>query len=174
MLDISMAYNRHKFLGHEFLTWVWFLIENDHNMIEGLEQETVSLEIGNRIVLENMQNNTVETITIKGDDAGLEEGILALRKGAVVTEMNLVYKVGDQKWQFTVKGESFNMTSLNLPHTGRIESQKDIEGAVIEKVYLYDRVIQLIDNLFKQFITLRVSNDWVKKVVPLIRQWIYS
>jgi hypothetical protein len=174
MLDISMAYNRHKFLGHEFLTWVWFLIENDHNMIEGLEQETVSFEIGNRIVLENMQNNKVETITIKGDDAGLEEGILALRKGAVVTEMNLVYKVSDQKWQFTVKGESFNMASLNLPHTGRIESQKDIEGAVIEKVYLYDRVIQLLDDLFTQFIKLRVSNDWVKKVVPLIRQWIYS
>ena len=174
MLDISTAYNRYKFLGYEFLTWVWFLIENDHERIDGLEQEAVSIEIGNRIVLENMQNNAVETITIKGDDAGLEEGVLALRKGAVVTEMNLVYKVSDQRWQFTLKGESFNMASLNLPYTGKIESQKDIEGAVIEKVYLYDRVMQLIDDLFKQFIKLRVSNDWVKNVVPLIRQWIYS
>ena len=174
MLDISIAYNRYKFLGYEFLTWIWFLTENDHNRLEGVEKEPFCLEIGNRIVLENMHNNTVETITIKGDDAGLEEGILALRKGAVVTEMNLVCKVSDQKWQFTVKGESFNMASLNLPHTGRIETQKDIEGAVIEKVYLYERVFQVIDDLFKQFITLRVSNDWGKNVVPQIKQWIYS
>ncbi|MDY6853099.1 MAG: hypothetical protein SWO11_00105 [Thermodesulfobacteriota bacterium] len=156
------------------MTWIWFLTENDHIKVEGIEKEPFFLEIGNRIVLENIQSNAIETITIKGDDAGLEEGILALRKGAVVTEMNLVYKVSDQKWQFTIKGESFNMSSLNLPHTGRIESQKDREGAVIEKVYLYEKIFQLIDNLFKQFIILRVSNDWGKNVVPQIRQWIYS
>jgi len=43
----------------------------------------------------------VETVTIKGDDAGLEEGLLALRKGAVVSEINLAYKSGEQEWSFT-------------------------------------------------------------------------
>ena len=29
MLDISIAYNRYKYLGHEFLTWLWFIMENE-------------------------------------------------------------------------------------------------------------------------------------------------
>ena len=174
MLDVSVSYNRYRFLGNEFLTWLWFVIEKDQGKITRPEQEMVSLEIGNRIVLENDRKDAVESITIKGDDAGLEEGILALRKGAVVTELNLFYKVGDQAWHFTIKGESLNMASLKVPDTGGIESRKDLEGAVIEKAYLYNEAIRLVDNLFKEFIKGRVSDDWNSKIVPLVRQWIYS
>ena len=172
MLDVSVAYNRYKFIGFEFLTWLWFLIDRDHNKLKKLVPDLVSLEIGNRIVLENHRNETVETITIKGDDAGLEEGILSLKKGAVVTELNLSYKAGDQKWQFTIKGESLNLSSLKTPETAPIESQEDIEGAVMEKTYLYDQVLQLINNLFKYFIQTRVSIDWNKTIVPQLKQWI--
>jgi hypothetical protein len=174
MLDVAVSYNRYKFLGYEYLTWLWFAIEKNQDEITKLEQEPVSLEIGNRIVLVNKQKDTVESITIKGDDAGLEEGILALKKGAVVTELNLSCKTGDQEWRFTVKAESLHMAGLKCPQTGYVESQEDLEGAVLEKVYLYEKAFQLTDNLFKQFIRLRVSEDWDKRVVPLIRQWMYS
>ena len=174
MLDVSLSYNRYKFLGYEFLTWLWFVIEKDFDTVRRLEQELISLELGDRIVLENRRNDAVESITIKGDDAGLEEGILALRKGALVTDLNLSFKAGDQEWRFTVKAESLNILSLKPPHTGSLESQEDLEGAVLEKAYLYDKAIRLTDNLFKHFIKLRVSDDWSKKVVPLVRQWIYS
>lgn len=174
MLDVSVSYNRYKFLGYEFLTWLWFAIEKDQDNIRKLEQEITSLEIGNRIVLENRKKDAVESITIKGDDAGLEEGILALKKGAGVTEINLSYKAGDQEWRFTIKAESLNILSLKPPYTGPIESQEDLEGAVLEKIYLYDRAIQLTDNLFKQFIKLRVSDDWNKKIVSRVKKWIYA
>ena len=174
MLDVAVSYNRYKFLGYEYLTWLWFLIENNQDKISKLNQEPASLQIGNRVVLENRQNDMAESITIKGDDAGLEEGILALRKGAVVTELNLSYETGDQEWRFTVRAESLHIVGLKCPQTGSVESQEDLEGAVLEKLYLYDKAIQLTDNLFKEFITLRVSEDWDKKVVPLMRQWIYS
>ena len=29
MLDLAVAYNRYRFLGDEFLTWLWYTIEND-------------------------------------------------------------------------------------------------------------------------------------------------
>ena len=91
MLDISVAYNRYKFLGDEFLTWLWFSMEKDHDRWSAPENEPFSIDIGNRIVLENRINEAVESITIKGDDAGLEEGILSLKKGCSGngTEFNL-------------------------------------------------------------------------------------
>ena len=68
MLDVSVAYNRYKFLGHEFLTWLWYIIENDRSKLVNEDGEQISLEIGNRIVIENLnQDETVESITIKGN-----------------------------------------------------------------------------------------------------------
>jgi hypothetical protein len=174
MLDVSISYNRYKFLGHEFLTWLWFAMEKDQQRIEGLEQEPVSLRIGNRMVLENRKGDALESVTIKGDDAGLEEGLLALRKGAVVTEMNLLYEAGDNQWQFTIRGESLHLVSFKCPQIGAVETEEDVEGAVLEKAYLYEKAIQLTDKLFKEFIALRVSDEWNKKVVPRVRKWIHS
>ena len=174
MLDVAVAYNRFKFLGDEFLTWLWFIIENDPGYLKDMSPAKPSLEIGNRIVLENRHQQTVESITIKGDDANLEEGILALRKGAVVIEMNLCLKSDDQEWRFTIKGESLNISGFKTPFAGPVDTAEDIEGAVIEKAYLYDQAIKIIDTLFNKFTKTRISNDWQNKVIPLIRKWIYA
>ena len=174
MLDVAVAYNRYKFLGEEFLTWLWFVIEKDQEFIKDFDQDFVGLEVGNRIVFENRSKDSDERITIKGDGASLEEGILALKKGALVTELNMVYRSADISWQFTIKGESLNLSSLNSPNTGLPESEEDLEGVVLEKVYLYNKVLKLLENLFSRFIKIRVSASWQKKEVYRIKDWIHS
>ena len=174
MLDVVVAYNRYKFLGEEFLTWVWFVIEKDQNLIKNFDQDFVGLEVGNRIVFENRRKEAGERITIKGDGASLEEGILALKKGALVSELNLVYTSGELRWQFTIKGESLNISSLNIPKTGLPESTEDLEGVVLEKIFLYDKVLQLLENLYTYFAKLRVSAVWQSKAISGIKNWIQS
>jgi len=174
MLDIAIAYNRYKFLGNEFLTWLWFMIETDQNRLHRYDPDLVSLNIGSRLVLENTRNNAKETITIKGEDANLEEGLLSLKKGAVVTEIHLSYKSGAQHWQFSLKGESLNISNLKMPETGPVETPEDLEGAVIEKAYLMKKVIGLVNNLFSHFVKLRVSDEWRNQTVSRIRKWASS
>ncbi len=174
MLDVAVAYNRYKFLGNEFLTWLWFMIETDQKRLRRYDPDLVSLNIGSRLVLENTQNNTRETVTIKGEDANLEEGLLALTKGAVVTEIHLSYKTGTQHWQFGLKGESLNISNLKLPETGRVETPEDLEGIVIEKAYLVEKVIGLINTLFSHFVKLRLSSNWRNQTVSQIRKWASS
>ncbi|MGD9877544.1 hypothetical protein [Desulfococcus sp.] len=174
MLDIAVAYNRYAFLGYEFLTWLWFVVEKDRDLLTAIEPEMTTLALGNRVVLENRIQEAVESITIKGDDAGLEEGLLALRKGAVVTELNLVYRIGEQEWRVTVKGESFNISNLKTPEIGAIETRDDIEGFLLEKVYLYEKVVRLIDKLYAGFLRYRLSADWNERVLPLLKQWIHE
>jgi hypothetical protein len=174
MLDVAIAYRRYQFLGNEFLTWLWFMIETDQDRLRQYDPDLLSLNIGSRMVLENMRNNAKETITIKGDDANLEEGLVALKKGAVVTEMHLSYKTVGQHWLFSLKGESLNISNLKLPETGPVETPEDLEGVVIEKVYLLEKVIGLVNNLFSQFIKLRVSDTWRNQTVSRIRKWSAS
>lgn len=172
MLDVSVSYNRYKFLGHEFLTWLWYMIETDQGGIQRGAKGASTLSLGNRIMLENRKGDTAETITIMGDEAGLEEGMLALRKGALVTELNLLFRTGDNQWRFTIKGESLHLVGLKGPKTGSVEAQEDLEGAVLEKVYLCQQAVQFMDGVFQQFIVLRVADGWDKKVVPHMKKWI--
>jgi len=172
MLDVAIAYNRYGFLGNEFLTWLWYTLENHSAQLAEIDADLSALEIGNRMVLENRRNEGLETITIKGDDAGLEEGLLALKKGALVTEMNLLYRSGDNTWQFNLKGESLNISSFKTPETAGTETKEDIEGAVLEKIFLYEKVILFVEGAFRHFVGLRISENWDKKIITQIRQWI--
>lgn len=172
MLDIAIAYNRYVFLGNEFLTWIWFVIENDMDMTHQCDAELVDLAVGNRMVLENRLSNGKETITIKGDAAGLEEALLALSKGAVVTEMNLVYKSGPTEWQFSLKGESLSFSGLKLPECASAENKEDIDALVLEKLYLYDKPFQFIDRMYTHFIKLRLSETWRTDTLIQMKRWL--
>jgi hypothetical protein len=171
MLDIAVAYNRYRFLGNEFLTWIWYIIENEDHIIGQCDKEALSLTVGNRMVLENRWANGKETISIKGDAVGLEEGLLVLAKGGAVTEINLIYKSGPLQWQFSLKGESLNFSGIKLPEAGAAEQPEDLEGVVLEKLYLYEKPFQFIDALYRRFIVLRLSEEW-EKIISAMKQWV--
>lgn len=172
MLDIAVAYNRYRFMGNEFLTWLWFTIENDMDTIHSCDPELVDLDVGNRMVLENRLANGKETITIKGDAAGLEEALLALNKGALITDLHLVYKSGTIQWTFSIKGESLAFAGMKLPETGPMESGDDMEGIILEKIYLYEKPFDLIDKLYSTFSKIRLSEQWNSTTLPALKKWI--
>lgn len=172
MLDIAVAYNRYKFIGYEFLTWLWFAIERSPGSLQSQSGDFGSISIGNRIVLENFTRDKTESITIKGDDPNLDAALLSLKNGALVTEINLDYKFNEQEWQFTLKGESFAITNLKTPQRGPVDTLEDTEGAVLEKAYLLEQILQYMDFLFNTFIHLRVSPAWKEKLIPELKNWV--
>jgi hypothetical protein len=172
MLDIATAYNRYKFIGHEFLTWLWYLLENDAQHLGQSEPLPMALVLGKRIVLENPRENHAETVTIKGDYSNFEAGILPLRQGALVTEISLEAKSAEITWEFNLKGESLSVANMRISNIGPIESQEDMEGAVLEKIYLLEKISAFIDSLFESFLNLRVSKQWIERVVPQMQQWL--
>jgi hypothetical protein len=172
VLDISIAYSRYKFLGFEFLTWLWFTLEKYPNTIQHDEFTELSLKIGNRMVIENAFHNSIETVTIKGDDAGLEEGMLALRKGGVITEMNMIAAGDRQQWQFTLKGESLAIAALKIQNEMEPENQEDMEAQVIDRIFTCERIVDWIYHLFNQFIKLRLSDKWKNAIIPDMHRWI--
>ena len=176
MLDIATAYNKYKFLGNDFLTWIWYLIETGQNITELLRfNEPVTLDIGNALVLENrLGDKSKENITIKGDQAGLEEGTTALKKGAHVTQINLVCTINEDEYRFTIKGESFNVTGLKTPKTDLSKNEDEIEGLVLEKASFCFKVFEVIDTLFLKYLEKRTSDEWKSKELQAINHWIGS
>ena len=176
MLDIATAYNKYKFLGNDYLTWIWFLIENNKNISSIINSEDlISLEVGNSIVLENrLGDKSKEKITIKGDKAGLEEGTTALKKGAFVTYINLICKINEDEYKFSIKGESFNITGLKTPKIDLSKIEDETEGMVLEKTFFIFKICKVIDTLFLTYINQRTSDDWNNKGLQEIKNWIGS
>jgi hypothetical protein len=173
MLDIAVSYNRYKFLGHEFLTWLWHMIDRDQGSFTDDTGTPFYLVIGNRIVCQQIiEENTVETVMIKGDNAGLEEGLLALRKGSLVTELSLSLTYLEQNWEFNLKGENFHLTGFKHPQVEKIEKKEDREGAILEKVFLYEQAVKLVDQVFLTFLKLRLSDTWNQETLGEIKAWI--
>ena len=172
MLDIAVAYNRYRFIGYEFLTWLWFAIERNPTLLQSPSGDSGSLSLGNRIVLENFTRDKTESITIKGDDPNFDAALLSLKNGALVTEINLVFKLNEQEWRFTLKGESFSITNLKTPQRGPVETLEDTEGAVLEQAFLLEQLLQYQDILFKTFIHLRVSKGWEQTFIPELKKWV--
>jgi hypothetical protein len=174
MLDLSTAYNRYRFLGDEFLTWTWYLVETKPDVFRSADPDCTTLEIGNRVVLENRRSKSVERISIRGDEAGLEEGKLALKKGALVTELSLVFKTGEHQWSFSIKGESLNVSSLKTPGPSQPQSQEEMEIFLIDRAGQLNKILLFVQNLYKMFIQARVANSWASKEVPSISKWVRS
>ncbi len=176
MLDIATAYNKYGFLGNEFLTWIWYLIATgqDITALSG-SKDVVNLEIGNSISLENnLGDKSKEKITIKGDQAGLEEGTTALKKGAWVTDINLLCKIGEEEYKFSIKGESFNITGLKTPTIDTSSSEDEIEGLILEKTFLIMKVMKVIDTLFLKYIEKRIADNWNTSDFQDIKTWIHA
>jgi hypothetical protein len=172
MLDLSVAYSRYRFLGDEFLTWLWYLIETGPDAFRSTDPDCLTLEVGNRVVLENRKGKSIERITIKGDDAGLEEGKMALKKGALVTELALVFKSGDHEWQFSIKGESLNLSGLKAPGPALPQSPEEMEPFLLDKTQQFYKIIIFIEKMYKNFIRLRISSGWSSKTTPAIKKWV--
>ena len=176
MLDIATGYNKYKFLGNDYLTWIWFLIEKNKNISSIINsKDAVSFEVGNSLVLENrLGDKSKEKITIKGDQAGLEEGTTALKKGAFVTQINLICKINEDEYKFTIKGESFNITGLKTPKINLSKGEDEIEGVILEKAFFGFKIFEVIDTLFLKYIEQRTSDEWNHKGLQDIKNWIES
>lgn len=172
MLDVAVSYNRYRFLGREFLTWLWYTLETDPKLAAAVDPGLEEIDIGDRMVLENRGPAGLEIVTIKGEDPGLEEGQTALRKGALVSELSLTFKADDQRWRLTLKGESLHITGLKVPETGPVETEADLDGALLEKAALVERALHLIEGLFYRFIRIRISESWQTEAMAGIRKWI--
>lgn len=167
MLDTAIAYNKYKFLGNEFLTWLWYSI-SEHKL-------DMTLEIGAKLIMENDRNDTVERLAITGELASFDEALLSLKKGGMVAEMQLLYfNDQNQKWTFSLKGEALSFTGLKLPESALMQSmqqdENDTEAKILDRMDLIEKICAVLEDLFGRFIHLRVSAAW-NQVALDIRGW---
>lgn len=159
-------------VGREFLTWLWFKSEERNGMIrlpDGDECEVVFIR---RLVLESGDGEYAETIVCQGLHADLKEGKEALRQGKKISAARLRVTLDKAEWEFTFKADRFHFQSMKMPSVAESEGEEaDREGQILERIYLIEKAVGIMEQLFRLFQNLRLSTGW-KNEQNRLRQWI--
>ena len=161
------------FLGREFLTWLWFKSEerSGNIMVEGLGD--IGIAFLQRIVLESGEGEYSETVLCKGLHADLKEGKAALKMGKKIKEARLKMNIESDEWEFTFKADDFTFQSMKTP--ARQETEEDEaerEGRMLERIYVIEKAMGMMERLFDLFLTLRGTSRWSSEELPRMAQWI--
>jgi hypothetical protein len=161
-----------KLPGREFLTWLWFKTDLRNGRITLPDGSETEAFLAQRLVLESGDGEYSESVVCQGFHADLREGREALRRGKKIKEARLKLSRDAASWEFTFKADQFQFQSLKIPLvTDGDDEQEDRGGRILERLYLLERAIQTMDQLFSMFLSLRLSPQWPKEKARMDR-WL--
>jgi hypothetical protein len=183
---------KRRFVGREFLLWMWFESELFEATLETRKHGAFGLWIERQLVL----SPGVETTRIKGSyPGGSREAKEALLVGKLPEAAGLHVSWGDREITFTLKAERMAVTGLVLPTVldedepalaealpprrrkkGKgpaAEAREDdaIYESFRERMRLTQEIEELLEALYRDFLTLRLGSAWGAVALPAIRAW---
>lgn len=167
--------NTDLILGQEFLTWLWFRSETgnvfrmetpEHNGIPF----TVTME--QRIVVRGGEGENQETATVVGSFSPLREARLGLLTGKQVVRALIHIEKDGMDWQVTLKAEDFSINSLRTPPISKDDAAQDPDAVFLEKIYLIEQALNMLDEMFQQFLALRLSPAAWQTEAKAVAEWM--
>ncbi|HPD57414.1 MAG TPA: recombination-associated protein RdgC [Smithellaceae bacterium] len=147
-------------IGREFLTWLWFKAQQRDGRITLAQSDEAELHFVKRIALEAGEGEYAQGVVCSGLHAELKEAKEALRLGKKVKEAGIMLMHDKNEWEFIFKADTFDFQSLKIPSMGTTESRQDKEGALLERIYLIEGAVKVMDDLFAAFLQARFQPGW--------------
>ena len=166
-----------RFLGQEFLAWLWFKSEERGGSVEVPGRGDVLVVFEKHMLLEYGEGDASEKVICRGLQTELREARagLGLAKKPEQAWVRLAY--GDYEFGVTLSAALFEFRNIRLPKTvdsaDEGKNAESMEARVLERIALFEQLTHLVGDLFRMFINIRASQLWDEELVK-IRAWIES
>lgn len=158
-------------LGQEFLTWLWYQSDTAPGAFTDANGQPFAVSMEQRIVVAGGAGEARETASVSGSLSPLREARFGLGTGKKVTRALVRLEKDDMAFQFTLRAEDFSIGSLRTPKLDRNDADDEPDALLLEKIYLVETCLALLDGLYARFLTLRLSPGWQKEVADM-SQWM--
>ena len=172
-MDMVSLVQEKRFLGREFLTWLWFQSDSHLGVITPEGSQTVEIWIDNKITLESDDQENVEKVICHGENSEMLEAREALSQGKKVTQASFKLCMNDTEWHFTLDDCWLNFRGCKTPKV-MLDKKEDPDGLFFEKAFLLQEVVRIVEQLFFQFVKIRISPEWMTEHLPAIQNWIQT
>lgn len=192
---------KRRFVGREFLLWIWFETELFEATLATREHGEIGLWLESRLTLSHLKEST--RIIAPNPGLGLEAKA-ALRRGQLPESAGLRIFYKEAETRLTLKAERLAITGLRLATVldqeqepepsdlvaelkqqgqrprkskGRAAEEREDEQAeqdaqvFFERMRLTTEIEEIIGALYRDFLTLRLSNAWSQQIIPLLRRF---
>ena len=156
---LSFTQSTDMMLGREFLTWLWHKSDARPDDFRDAENAPFQVVMGQRVVVQGGEGDTLETASVSGAFSPLREARFGLATGKKVTRATLNLEQDGLRWQLSLRAEDFAVSGLKTPKTDRDDAD-DPDALLLERIYLMERCMALLDCLYAAFLRLRLSPQW--------------
>lgn len=177
-MDFVDLIEEKKFLGQDFLTWLWWKSEERGGSVEVESWGDIHVVFEKHMLLEYGEGADAEKLICSGLKAELQEARTGLQVGKKLEQARLRVTKGDNEYNFTLVASLMEFRNIRLPKTAVTEneehtSKEDVEGLILERIFLFEDMIQIINALFRSFLEIRLDQRWSAELVK-INSWISS
>jgi hypothetical protein len=147
-------------LGQEFLTWLWYKSDAQPDAFRDAANVPFQLYMEHRVVVQGGEGDMLEIASVSGTLSPLREARFGLATGKKVTRAALRFEQDGLRWQLSLKAEDFAVSGLKGPKTDRSDTGDDPDAPLLERMYLMERCMTLLNFLYAAFLRLRLSPQW--------------
>jgi hypothetical protein len=156
-MDLMDQIAAKRFLGNEFLLWLWYLDDTAEGA-HRIGEDFVEVHFDDRIQLEAALAEA-ETSDLKGGaPAHSPEAHKALQTGKRVSKAKLRFVKGEREWVFSIDAGDFAISAVKIPN---VLSKADDEP-FFERLFLIEEFADAWKALYRAFLEVRLSDDWEK------------
>ncbi len=168
-MDIINRINSTRYLGREFLTWLWYRSSLQDGIFE-MTDGPLEVWFDAKLTLE-AQGDVKESNIIKAENpTETQEAHAALLNGKLVSDARLRLVSGQKQWTLSVKGDSLAISGVKIP---ALLSRED-DDQLYERFMLIEEAEDTVHALFQQFMELRMDDDAWRPEVQAIRGWVHG
>lgn len=171
-MDFIELAKEKKFIGQEFLTWLWLTSEINSSLINLGNGQVAQVWFEERLVLDSGSGDLLESLSLTGRNMGLAEARTGLRAGKKVALARLRLVREDHETILTMKAETLEISGLKLPKGIDPIDDEGGPATLLERVSLLEECIEVLDQLFARFLEIRLSHEWVDTELPTFKKWL--
>ena len=175
-MDLVDIIEEKRFLGQEFLAWLWFKSEERGGSIELPGRGDILVVFEKHMLLEYGEGPESEKLICRGLQTELREARAGLALGKKPEQARIKIGSDDYEFSITLTAATMEFRSVRLPKTAGTEDGDDpegFEGQALERIALFEEGIELVNELFRLFISIRASRGWSDELVKL-RAWVHT
>lgn len=176
-MDLVDLINEKRFLGQEFLTWLWFKSEERGGAVNLDDVGDIQVVFEKHMLLEYGEGEAHEKMICQGLHSELQEARTGLLMGKKLEQARIHLARGDYEWNFSFKGSLMEFRNVKPPKTmASSEEGEDAEaweGRVLDKIGLNEEIVRTMDGLFRMFLNIRTGPQWQDELTK-IRAWVHK
>lgn len=173
-MDLVDLIQEKRFLGQEFLAWLWYKSEERGGYVDLPSTGDILVVFEKHMLLEFGEGEASEKVICRGLQTELREAREGMRFAKKPEQARVRIARGDYEYGVTLTAATLEFRNVKLPKTAGTEGGDDpdnLEGQILERIALFEDLSFLVNELFRTFISIRASDRWHEELEN-IRKWV--